>query len=52
MIYYKDQQYTDNEFSLILMDEYLNKYFKKTKSAIMEKYSPKVVARLLGEQDI
>ena len=52
MIYYKDQQYTDNEFSLILIDEYLNKYFKKTKSAIMEKYSPKVVARLLGEQDI
>lgn len=51
-VYYKDQTLTDNEFSVFIIDEYLTKYFPKSKDQIKQQFTPKQVARLLGENDI
>lgn len=51
MIYYKDNEFTDNQFSIYLINEYLSKYFKDV-DTIKFKYTPKQIARLLGEHDI
>lgn len=51
MIYYKENEFKDNQFSIYLINEYLSKYFKDVE-AIKSKYTPKQIARLLGEHDI
>lgn len=51
MIYYKENEFKDNQFSIYLINEYLSKYFKDVET-IKSKYTPKQIARLLGEHDI
>lgn len=51
MIYYKESEFKDNQFSIYLINEYLSKYFEDVET-IKSKYTPKQIARLLGEHDI
>lgn len=51
MIYYKENEFKDNQFSIYLINEYLSKYFTDVET-IKSKYTPKQIARLLGEHDI
>lgn len=51
MFYYSGYEFSSNELSIYLINEYLEKYFKDTES-IKAKYTPKQIARLLGEHDI
>lgn len=51
MFYYDDMEFADDEFSLYLIEKYLDMYFEDIDS-IKEKYAPNQIARLLGEQDI
>lgn len=51
MIYYKNKEFNDNQFSIFLINEYLSKYFKDIES-IKSKYTPKQIARTLGERYI
>lgn len=51
MIYYKENEFKDNQFSIYLINEYLSKYFTDVET-IKFKYTPKQIARLLGEHDI
>lgn len=53
MIYFDNLEFTtDDEYSLYLIEKYLDKYFGENKEAIIDSFSPKEVARLLGEKDI
>lgn len=51
LIYYKENEFKDNQFSIYLINEYLSKYFTDVET-IKSKYTPKQIARLLGEHDI
>lgn len=51
MIYYKGNEFTDTQFSIYLINEYLEKHFKNV-DAIKSKYTPIEIARMLGEGDI
>lgn len=51
MIYYQGKKFTDNQYSLYLINEYLDKYFENPES-LKSKYTPEEIARLLGEHDI
>lgn len=51
MIYYKDNVFNGDQFSIYLINEYLEKYFENV-DTIKSKYTPKQIARLLGEHDI
>lgn len=52
MIYFDNEKFTDNEFSLYLINKYMEKYFNnKAKEEIKKKYAPKQIAKLLGERD-
>ena len=51
MIYYQGHKFIDNQYSLYLINEYLDKYFENPES-LKSKYTPREIARLLGEHDI
>lgn len=51
MIYYKGNVFTDDQFSIYLINEYLDKYFENIDD-VKSKYTPQQIARLLGEHDI
>lgn len=51
--YYNDTEYTDTELSIVLISNYMNKYFTdEEQKEIINNLSPTQVARLLGDKDI
>ncbi len=51
--YYNDTEYTDTELSIVLLSNYMNKYFTyEEQKEIINNFSPTKVARLLGDKDI
>lgn len=51
MLYYDNKTFSNEEFSLYLIEKYLNKHFEYPKK-VKEKYKPSQIARLIGEIDI
>lgn len=51
LIYYKNNAFTDEQFSMYLTNEYLEKHFEHI-DVIKSKYKPVQIARILGEGDI
>ena len=51
ILYYDNKTFTDDEFSLYLIEKYLNMYFEDT-SVMKDRFTPKQISRLLGEIDI
>lgn len=51
MIYYQGKTFKDDEYSLYIINEYLNIYFENPE-IVKSKYTPKQISRLLGEHDI
>lgn len=53
MLYFDDLEFDENEFTIYIIEKYLKKYFKKGKiKELKSNYSPKQIARFLGEKDL
>ncbi len=51
MLYYNDNEYTDQQFTSYLLSEYINKYFTTEQIKNMKSYKPSQIARLLAKKD-
>ena len=51
MLYYENKAFTDKQFSIYLIEKYLDKHFKFPEK-VKERYNPGQIARLIGEIDL
>lgn len=53
MLYFDDMEFDENGFSIYLIEKYMNKYFEKNDiKRLIDMFTPKEIARLLGEKDL